>query len=60
MRHPVALYIKIQTMLDDEHGATMIEYALMVTLVAMVAVAAVTAIGTDLNTKFASVAGLFP
>lgn len=60
MRHPFALYIRIQMMLKDEKGATMVEYALMVTLIAMVAFAAVEILGTNLNDKFVSFAGLFP
>jgi len=42
--------------LSDESGATMVEYALMVALVAVVAIAGVTTLGTAINTKFASVA----
>ena len=60
MKHPVVLYSKIQAMLKDENGATMIEYSLMVTLIAMVAFAAVQLFGTTLNAKFASFAGLLP
>jgi pilus assembly protein Flp/PilA len=39
----------------DEEGATMVEYAIMVTLVALVAGAAVYAIGSSVSTKFVSV-----
>ncbi|HTV29466.1 MAG TPA: Flp family type IVb pilin [Xanthobacteraceae bacterium] len=39
----------------DEEGATMVEYAIMVTLVALVAGAAVYAIGSGVSTKFGSV-----
>jgi pilus assembly protein Flp/PilA len=39
----------------DEAGATMVEYAIMVTLVALVAGAAVYAIGSGVSTKFTSV-----
>ena len=60
MRHLVALYSKMQLMLKDENGATMVEYALMVSLIAMVAFAAVVAFGTNLNAQFANFAGLFP
>jgi pilus assembly protein Flp/PilA len=42
---------------SDESGATMVEYALMVALVAAVCVAAVTALGSAISTKFTSVAG---
>lgn len=60
MRHPVALHIRIQTILKDEKGAAMVEYALMVAFIAMVAFAAVGTLGTNLNDKFVSFAGLFP
>jgi pilus assembly protein Flp/PilA len=38
---------------DD--GATMVEYALMVALIAVVCIAAVTLIGSSARTKFSSV-----
>ena len=40
----------------DERGATAVEYGLMVALIAVVIIAAVTTLGTNLNTKFDSVA----
>ena len=42
---------------SDESGATMVEYALMVALVAAVCVVAVTALGTAISGKFTTVAG---
>ncbi|WP_210438146.1 Flp family type IVb pilin [Nocardioides xinjiangensis] len=39
----------------DERGATAVEYGLMVALIAVVIIAAVTTLGTNLNTKFGSV-----
>lgn len=60
MRHPRALHIRIRTMLKDEKGATMVEYALMVALIATVVFAAVQILGTNLNGEFAIIAGLFP
>ncbi len=45
----------IQKLWKDEEGATMVEYALMVALIAVVAIAAVTTIGTNTNTKFTAV-----
>ena len=36
----------------EEEGATMVEYALMVALIAIVCIAAVTLVGTNLSTKF--------
>ena len=43
--------------LSDESGATMVEYALMVALVAVVAIAGVTTLGTAISGQFTSVAG---
>ncbi|MCK5880385.1 MAG: Flp family type IVb pilin [Sinobacterium sp.] len=37
-------------------GATMVEYALLVALVAMVAIVGVTAMGTSVDAKFSTVA----
>ena len=38
--------------LQEEHGATAVEYALMVALIAVVIIVAVTFIGTSASTKF--------
>jgi len=40
-----------------QRGATMVEYALMVALIAVVAIIGVTALGTAVNNKFTTVAG---
>jgi pilus assembly protein Flp/PilA len=39
----------------DEDGATMIEYALLVALIAIVVAAALVTLGTTVKTKFSSV-----
>jgi pilus assembly protein Flp/PilA len=39
----------------DETGATAIEYGLIVALIAIAIITAVTAVGTNLKTKFSSV-----
>jgi pilus assembly protein Flp/PilA len=39
----------------NERGATAVEYGLMVALIAVVIIAAVTALGTGLKTKFETV-----
>ena len=46
---------KFARFLKDESGATAIEYGLIVALIAVVIIAAVTAIGTTLNGTFTSV-----
>lgn len=42
--------------LADESGATAIEYGLIAALISVVIIAAVSAIGTNLKTKFSTVA----
>jgi pilus assembly protein Flp/PilA len=44
------------TILRDERGVTMVEYALMAALIALVCIAAVTIIGTNLSTFFSKAA----
>ena len=49
-------YTQIQAFINslrtDEEGATAVEYGLMVSLIAVVVIVTVTAIGVALNTKF--------
>ena len=58
----LALYTGVQTWWGDlklrareEGGATAVEYALMVALIAAVIIAAVTLIGTNASSKFSQV-----
>ncbi|MFY9739760.1 MAG: Flp family type IVb pilin [Candidatus Cybelea sp.] len=44
-------------MIRDEEGATMVEYGLLVALVALVAITGVTLLGTSLDSLFNNVAG---
>lgn len=46
----------LKSMLRDDEGATMVEYGLLVALIAMVAFAAVQLLGTHLSTLFNTVA----
>jgi pilus assembly protein Flp/PilA len=46
---------KLKAFLNDESGATAIEYGLIAAGISIVIIAAVTGIGTKLNTKFTSV-----
>lgn len=51
--------VKLQTRvasLRDDRGATAVEYGLMVALIAIVIIAAVTILGTNLSTLFQNVA----
>jgi pilus assembly protein Flp/PilA len=47
----------LKSMIRDDEGATMVEYGLMVALVAVVCIVAVRLLGTNLSTLFNSVAG---
>jgi pilus assembly protein Flp/PilA len=45
---------------DDESGATMLEYGVMVALIAAVAIATVQLLGVKVNTAFTTVNGAMP
>ncbi len=47
----------IRTFLDDESGATAIEYGLIAALISVAAIAAMGALGDSLQTLFNTVAG---
>ena len=46
----------ISRFVRDESGATAIEYGLIAALIAVVIITALTTIGSNLNTKFTSIA----
>ncbi|HEY0598953.1 MULTISPECIES: Flp family type IVb pilin [Brevundimonas] len=46
----------ISKFMSDESGATAIEYGLIAALIAVVIIAAVTALGTNISTQFGKVA----
>jgi pilus assembly protein Flp/PilA len=46
----------LASMIRNDEGATMVEYGLLVALIAMVCLVAVQALGTHLSTLFSSVA----
>jgi pilus assembly protein Flp/PilA len=55
------LYVSLQSFLSqplrrDDHGATAVEYGLMVALIAAVIIAIVTTLGGNLNNLFTTVA----
>jgi pilus assembly protein Flp/PilA len=50
------MFIRLISMIRDEEGATMVEYGLLVALIAMVALVAVQALGVNLSTLFNGVA----
>jgi pilus assembly protein Flp/PilA len=43
--------------IDNEEGATAVEYGLMVALIAVVIIVAVTAVGVNLSAVFTNIAG---
>lgn len=49
------LFVKFQTIISQDRGATAVEYALLVGLIAVAIIGAVTALGGQLNTLFTSV-----
>jgi len=42
---------------EDERGASLVEYALLVALIAVVCIAAITLLGNNASTKFSDVGG---
>ena len=46
----------LKTMIRDEEGATMVEYGLMLALIAVVCIAVITVLGHNLSTLFNTVA----
>jgi pilus assembly protein Flp/PilA len=45
----------VKTFVKGEEGATMVEYALMVALIAVVCIATVTTLGSTLSAKFTAI-----
>ena len=45
------------TIANDEKGASLVEYALLVALIAVVCIAAITLVGNSASTKFSQVGG---
>ncbi len=50
------LYVWARVRLESDEGATAVEYGLMVALIAIVIIAAVTAVGTNLDALFDAIA----
>jgi pilus assembly protein Flp/PilA len=51
------MFTSITKLLKNEDGATAIEYGLIAALIAVAAIAAMTAVGTSLTTTFNNIAG---
>lgn len=52
----LALWTKATTWLKDEKGASMVEYALLVVLIAIVALVAVSLAGDEVSSTFSEIA----
>ncbi len=52
----LALWTKVTTWMKDEKGASMVEYALLVVLIAIVALVAVSLAGDEISSVFSEVA----
>ena len=50
------MFTFVKRFVREEEGATMVEYGLMVALIAIVCIVAVALIGTNVNTTFGTVA----
>jgi len=50
----------VRRFVKDDEAATMVEYALMLSLIAVVCIVAVTLIGTNANNIFNTIAGALP
>jgi pilus assembly protein Flp/PilA len=51
------LITRLQTLVHGEEGQDLLEYALLVALIALVAVGAITLAGTNVNSIFGQIAG---
>lgn len=49
------LYVQMQTLMANEEGQDLVEYALVVALIAFGAIAGMSALSTELNTAFNSI-----
>ena len=48
----------LKSFLDDDRGATAIEYALIASLIAVALVVALTSLGTGLSSEFVEISGV--
>lgn len=52
----LALYVKVVTAVRSEKGQTLVEYALILVLIAIVVIAALTLTGQKVNNAFSNIA----
>ena len=53
----LSLWTKMTTWAKDEKGASMVEYALLVVLIAIIAIVAVSLAGQNVSKAFSTIAG---
>ncbi len=51
----LALYVKLQNLMSREEGQDLVEYALLVALIALVVIGSVTKVGTAVNGIFQNI-----
>lgn len=51
----LALWTKVTTWMKEEKGASMVEYALLVVLIAIIAIVAVQLAGQEVSTTFSEI-----
>jgi pilus assembly protein Flp/PilA len=51
------MFTTLKSLVRDEEGATMVEYGLLVALIAVVAIVGVKTLGQNIQTLFTNVAG---
>ncbi|WP_035496964.1 Flp family type IVb pilin [Citrifermentans bremense] len=54
------MYVQMRSKLQDQKGATMVEYGLMLALIAAVCIGVVTTVGTDVSATFSKIAVAIP
>ena len=52
----LSLWTKLTTWVKEEKGASMVEYALLVVLIAIIAIVAVSVAGRQVSTAFSTIA----
>ena len=53
----LSLWTKLTTLVKNEEGASMVEYALLVVLIAIIAIVAVSIAGQNVSKAFSTIAG---
>ncbi len=51
------MYLKLQSLMDREEGQDLVEYALLVALIAVVCVTAISGLATSIEAAFTTISG---